>query len=358
MRKNVVVDFSNYDAMCGFGEIARNYAPRLAAAAKAMPDLHFAFIMPEKHRGDFGNHITYIACEHFKKEAAAQKDTCDLWHITDQQTGYLPRGGHAIKLLTVHDLNYLHEKHGIHLWKHKILKQRHIRRADYLTVISQYVQTDVMNNIRGISQTPTVIYNGINDIEQGRQQRPSFVDSDDEQFFFTIGQVRRKKNFHVLVPMMRHLPEYKLYICGDHHWDYYDDIIRLIAPEDRQRIILPGKISDAEKNWLYAHARAFLFPSMLEGFGIPVLEAMRFGTKVFSSRYSCLPEVCSVHASYWDSYEPEAMAHVVRHGLADWQRDCEAAQAACRYSQSFNYDRYTLQYLSLYRELLGLQPLN
>lgn len=353
--KTIVVDFSNYDAMCGFGEIARHYAPLLSA--EVQPDIRFAFILPEKHRGEFGSHIDYIACEHFRGEAAAFQERCDLWHITDQQSGYLPRGGHAIKLLTVHDLNYLHEKHGIHLWKHKILKQRHIRRADYLTVISQYVQTDVMNNISGIEQKPTVIYNGINDVERAEQRRPAFVAADDEKFFFTIGQVRRKKNFHVLVPMMKHFPDYKLYICGDHHWDYYDDIMKLIAPADRHRILLPGKISEEEKCWLYAHAQAFLFPSMLEGFGIPVLEAMRFGTKVFSSRYSCLPEVCSVHASYWDSYEPEAMAQVVRQGLAAWQRGGEAAKAACRYSQQFSYRRYTEQYLALYRQLLGLPPL-
>lgn len=353
--KTVVVDFSNYDAWCGFGEIARNYAPRLAAVSQT--DLHFVFIIPERHRGEFGSHIGYIACEHFKSEAAVYRESCDLWHITDQQTGYLPRGGHAIKLMTVHDLNYLHEKHGIHLWKHMILKRRHIRRADYLTVISQYVQDDVMQHIGGLDRQPTVIYNGINDIEKTPQQRPAFVASDDEKFFFTIGQVRRKKNFHVLVPMMKHLPDYKLYICGDHHWSYYDDIVKLIAPEDRDRIVLPGKIREEEKCWLYAHAQAFLFPSTLEGFGIPVLEAMRFGTKVFSSRYSCLPEVCSTHASYWDSYEPEAMAQAMRQGLAAWSRDGEAAEAACHYSQSFNYDRYTQQYLALYRELLGLVPL-
>ena len=356
--KNVVVDFSNYDAMCGFGEIARNYAPRLASVAtEYQGDLHFAFILPKRHRGEFGCHIDYIACEHFKRESTAFQDSCDLWHITDQQTGYLPHGGHAFKLLTVHDLNYLHEKHGIHLWKHKILKQRHIRRADYLTVISQYVQADVMNNIRGITQPPTVIYNGINDIEKEPQQRPAFVASDDEKFFFTIGQVRRKKNFHVLVPMMKYLPDYKLYICGDHHWDYYNNIVKLIAPDDRERILLPGKISEQEKCWLYAHAEAFLFPSTLEGFGIPVLEAMRFGTKVFSSRYSCLPEVCSTHASYWDSYEPESMALVVSTALAKWNRNGKAAKAACSYSQSFNYDSYTRQYITLYRKLLGLPQL-
>ena len=116
---------------------------------------------------------------------------------------------------------------------------------------------------------------------------------------------------------------------------------------------MTGKIKDEEKRWLYAHAQAFLFPSRLEGFGIPVLEAMRFGCKVFSSRFSSLPEVCSSHATYFDDYMPEAMAATVRQGLSGWQRDGEAAEAAQRYSQGFSYERYTRQYAALYVRLLA-----
>lgn len=349
--KTIVVDFSNYDAMCGFGEIVRNYCPRLASLH--IPDMHFVFILPRQHCGELGPHIDYIAMEDFKHEARPYKDTADLWHVTDQQSRYT-LGGKAIQLLTVHDLNYLREKHGIHLWKHKFLVPRFIRQFDYLTVISHYVKDDVMHNVSGLKVEPQVIYNGINDIEKGVQQRPAFIHSDDEKFLFTIGQVRRKKNFHTLVPMMQHLPDYKLYICGDHHWDYYNDIVELISEDERQCIVLPGKITDAEKNWMYAHAAAFLFPSKLEGFGIPVLEAMRFGTKVFSSRYSCMPEICSTHASYWDNYEPAAMAEVVRNGISQWSRNSSEAQAAQAYSRTFNYDHYTREYVALYRRLLGL----
>ena len=116
--KNIVVDFSNLDDMSGFGEIARNYAPRLAKAAKEMQDLHFVFILPEKHRGSFGAHIDYISREHLKKEAGQYKGTIHLWHATHQQFRYRLRGKDTIQLLTVHDLNYRYEKHGIHLLRH------------------------------------------------------------------------------------------------------------------------------------------------------------------------------------------------------------------------------------------------
>ena len=105
-------------------------------------------------------------------------------------------------------------------------------------------------------------------------------------------------------------------------------------------------------HWLYAHAQAFLFPSRLEGFGIPVLAAMRYRCKVFSSRFSSLPEVCSEHASYFDDYTPETMAKVVREGVATWEKNGPQATAALTYSQGFNYDIYTETYIRLYRQLL------
>ena len=349
--KTVVVDFSNLDDMSGFGEIARNYCPRLAAAD--VPDLHFIFILPERHCGAFGSHIDYVSHEHLKRDLQPFRRQISLWHATHQQFDYRLRGRGIVQLLTVHDLNYLHEKHGIHLLRHQIEMPWLIRRSDAVTVISEYVKHDVEAHIPFLNKPLTVIYNGIADIERGPQSRPSFA-AEADRFFLCIGQVREKKNIHTLLPMMQHFPEHRLFVCGANHWAYADRLRSMIAPADRDRILLTGKISDDEKRWLYAHAEALLFPSRLEGFGIPVLEAMRFGTKVFSSRYSCLPEICSFHASYWDSYEPEAMARVVREGLAGWSRQGAAAEAAKAYSQSFNYDRYTREYVALYRRLLGV----
>ena len=320
--KTVVVDFSNLDDMSGFGEIARNYCPRLAAAD--VPDLHFIFILPERHCGAFGSHIDYVSHEHLKRDLQPFRRQISLWHATHQQFDYRLQGRGIVH-----------------------------RRSDAVTVISEYVRHDVEAHIPFLNKPLTVIYNGIADIERGAQSRPSFA-AEADRFFLCIGQVREKKNIHTLLPMMQHFPGHRLFVCGANHWAYADRLRSMIAPADRDRILLTGKISDDEKRWLYAHAEALLFPSRLEGFGIPVLEAMRFGTKVFSSRYSCLPEICSVHASYWDDYEPEAMARVVREGLAGWSRQGAAAEAAKAYSQSFNYDRYTREYVALYRRLLGV----
>ncbi len=353
--KHIVVDFSALDDMCGFGEIARNYCPRLAKMH--FDDMRFIFILPEGHKGEFGDHIDYVAKEHLKAEIKQFKEV-DLWHATDQQFRYRRKSKGTLQLLTVHDLNYLREKHGIHLLKHKIRTHWIINHSDYVTVISAYVRDDIRKNIPSVKKEMQVIYNGIADDENGAQQRPSFVSKDDERFFFTIGQVRPKKNFHTLVPMMKSFPNHRLFICGDDHWDYSDEIRNMIDEADKDRILVTGKISNEEKRWLYAHCEAFLFPSTLEGFGIPVLEAMRYGARVVSSRCTCLPEVCGSHAAYWDCFDPKHMAQVVKSAISGWDTKGRLALMAADYSKSFNYDRYTKEYVALYRKLLGLPTLD
>ena len=336
--------------MNGFGEIARNYAPLLAKAQ--LDDMHLIFVVPDHLVGTFGPHIDYI--RRSRKREDLRQLTChiDLWHATDQQ--FHLRGGDSktIQLLTVHDLNFLREKSGLHRWRHIIQLKWRMRRSDHLTCISQYVKDDILAHYHIGNKALDVIYNGIASHEDGPQQCPAII-VNDKPFFFTIGQIREKKNFQTLVPMMKHLPDYRLYICGDDHFAFAQELRKLIEAEGEGQVVLTGKISDEEKRWLYSHAEAFLFPSRLEGFGIPVLEAMRYRCKVFSSRFSSLPEVCSSHATYWDDYEPAAMATVVREGIAAWQKDGPEATAALEHSQGFNYQSYTEAYIRLYRQLLA-----
>lgn len=352
--KHLVVDFSHLNDLNGFGEIARNFAPRLARTD--LPGVQLIYVVPDNRTGDFGDHIKYIRRDHKREDLRLLREHIDLWHATDQQ--FHLRGGDSttIQLLTVHDLNFLREKSGLHRWRHIVQLGWRMRHSDYLTCISRYVRQDIIDHYHLREIPLDVVYNGIGALERGEQQQPAFITHPQEPFFLAIGQVREKKNFQTLVPMMRHLPDYRLYICGDDHFAFAQQLRQQIEREGDGRVIMTGKVSDEEKHWLYAHAAALLFPSRLEGFGIPVLEAMRFRCKVFSSRMSSLPEVCGEHASYWDHFDSEYMAEVVRQGVLSWRKDSEMALQAEEYSLQFNYERYTEQYVALYKKLLTKSP--
>ena len=182
--------------------------------------------------------------------------------------------------------------------------------------------------------------------------QPSFATG--RPFFFTIGQIRRKKNFHLLVDVMRHFPEYDLYICGDAHFAYAEEVRNLIRENQLTNVFLTDVISQSEKIWLYRNCEAFLFPSEGEGFGLPVVEAMQFGKAVFAANRTSLPEVCNGHAIMWEHLDTESMVQSIREHLPDFYKDEERLTRMKEHAASFSYEKHIQAYLDLYRELAQL----
>lgn len=347
-KKTLLVDFSDLADFCGFGEIERNYAPRLATAMQ--DEVNLIYIVPTSYIGRFGDKVTYIDRHTTAREISKAHPRIDLWHSSHQLLGIMP-GKRIPRLLTIHDVNFLHEKKGLRKLKHIIRLKRRMKRSVHIVTISQYVKDELCANFPTYGLTVDVIHNGI--ATNGSDMcRPEFVDGA-KPFLFTVGQIRAKKNLDKLVHMMRHLPEYNLYISGDDHFAHAGDLRKLIGAIGDGHVFLTGKITDEEKRWMFANTSGYLFPSALEGFGLTGLEAMRYNCPVFCSRLSSLPEVCGTHAFYWDNFDPAGMADTVRKGIAKFASDPAIGAEAHKHSESFNYDRYTDQYVALYRKLLA-----
>ncbi len=155
-----------------------------------------------------------------------------------------------------------------------------------------------------------VIYNGVSVLD-ANPIIPEFVD-DSKAFIFSIGIIGEKKNFHVLIEAMKNIPDLNLYLCGNAGSKYADKIRILITKHNlEKRVFLPGEISEAEKNWMYKNCKAFVFPSLNEGFGLPVVEAMHFGKPVVLSKLTSLPEIGGEEAVYLDNFLPEEIANKI-----------------------------------------------
>jgi glycosyltransferase involved in cell wall biosynthesis len=166
--------------------------------------------------------------------------------------------------------------------------------------------------------------------------------------------VLKKKNFHVLVDFMLKLPDYDLIIAGDKTGSYAGLLQKTIRQKNlSKRIILPGIISEEDKIYLYRNCEAFLFPSLIEGFGLPVIEAMRFGKPVFCSRRSSLPEVGGDYAFYWDSFEPEEMKEIFIKHLQIFNDNMDQLSKKNKaHSLKFKWDESIRQYLEVYDEVI------
>lgn len=346
-KKTVLLDLAELrNPTCGFGQIVTNYAKIYSEMQD--PDIQFHFLLPRGFVRDFGPNVQVT--NRLGDKAHLGLPDAFLWHTTNQHQLRMPRGKSEKFVLTIHDLNYNSEKGWLSRMKHHYRIQKAIKRADAVTCISGFVAKQIEEEFDMHGKHVQVIYNGVEDISGQQEAKPDFATG--RPFFFTIGQIRKKKNFHLLVDMMRHFPDYDLYVCGDDHFDYAREMKKHIAKLPAHNAYLCGKVSQAEKVWLYSHCEAFVFASQGEGFGLPVIEAMQFGKPVFSSNCTCLPEICGDAAYVWSDLDPDHMAQQLQEQLPRMQQDPTYADRVRAHAAQFTYDKHIAQYMELYRRLV------
>ena len=347
--KYVLVDHSKLGRYSGFAEISENYGKCLAELN--LPDIHFVYMVPRRYFGHFGDNVSYISFENPLEDLHRLGIKIDLWYATDQLFKFRLHQKGMKQLLTVHDLINFQKKKGIHKIKHLLKFRWRVTHSHCISVISDYVKDELLSY--GIARNIPIVEipNAVRELENDPRVKPSFVGENDK-FFFAIGQVCPRKNFESIVAMMREFPEYKLFIGGVCDSRYAREFKSALAESpESDRIVMTGGISDEEKNWMYAHCEAFLMPSLMEGFGLPVVEAMRFGKPVFCANATSLPEVGDKYAYYWNDFAPEAMAKVVRDGLASFSYETDGI-AEIEYSKKYSYQQFTRMYVELYRKIL------
>lgn len=309
------------------------------------------FYVREQTMSDFGEGFSFIRQHSLHKFMMPLKKEYDIWHSTYQATNYFPSGGRIKKVLTIHDLNILYEDKPEHK-REKYLKKlaQKIRHSDHITVISNYVKTDIEKYFDLSSKPVTVIYNGCN-ISANIISSLDTSKQPGSPFLFTIGTIVDKKNFHVL-PSLLVGNNLLLVISGIvQSADYKARIISHAATMGvLDRIIFTDSISEEEKYWYLENCEAFLFPSLAEGFGLPVIEAMHFGKPVFLSSCTSLPEIGADAAYYFKNFDPEHMRDVFNKGMQQYNNTQPMAHIKKRASL-FNWDTAAKAYLELYRSL-------
>ena len=156
---------------------------------------------------------------------------------------------------------------------------------------------------------------------------------------------------HVLVEAMKELPNLKLFLCGNATSKYADKIRTLITKHKlEKRVVITGEVSEAEKNWMFENCKAFVFPSLSEGFGLPVVESMHFGKPLILSKLTSLPEIGGKEAIYLDNFLPEEIASKIEFAI---KNDTPERQKLLKDRASFfSWQKAAEQYLEMYSALL------
>jgi glycosyltransferase involved in cell wall biosynthesis len=278
----------------------------------------------------------------------------DVWHNLHQDGVYWPAQRPDKLILTINDLNFLERADYSAAKKNRKLAavQRRIDRAQVLTTISNYTGMVVREQLKVPETTPLkTVYIGVSALPTPPAEAPAGLPGVNKPFFLYLGVLHPKKNIHVLLALAQAFPDYNLVLAGRNDHPY----ARHLTEQANQlgvsdNVIQTGPVDELTKSWLYTHCEAFLFPSLSEGFGLPVVEAMRMGKPVFLSRLTSLPEIGGSEAFYFDSFEPEAVVETLRAGMRDYYDDPLKAQRLKWQSNRFSWENTAKQYWKLYLE--------
>ncbi len=334
---------------CGIGQVSLNLGRKLIENKNSQFNLNY--LLPAKGFSEFDNRVNSIRLTAWRRLFPDFIKNFDLVHITHQLPVY-NFGSAKKKLLTIHDLNFIYIKSKRKIEKYLRRIQGNIDKADAIVFISEFTkQICYQNLIIPENKIVRIIYNGVT-APVKNNNLPKWMESKD--FIFSIGQFLNKKNFHVLIPFVKLLPEnYMLIIAGENNTIYGQKIKKLIIDSNLEnRIFLPGGISEYDKNYLFHNCKAFVFPSIAEGFGLPVIEAMLCNKPVFCSNRTSLKEIGNKFAFFWDNFDAEDMLEIFNKGMAGF--NLEYMQEQFEYAMTYTYERNVSEYLKLYKELIAM----
>lgn len=338
----------------GFGQFNYHFIKALAA----LPQNDFEIVLNAKNiselKKEFGNTFTYRKYNSLTRHKPFRiKKKYNLWHCLNQNIKIEPFFNIPY-LLTVHDVHFVTE--GSLELQQKLKKQfnEKLKRSSAIAYISEFAKQDTHAHFVVPNIPEYVIYNGntITDITLPEKYKPTLLPP--KPYLFSIGDFSERKNFMSLVEMLRFLPEYNLVLAGSNSSSYAEKLTAKVKQYGfENRVLQTGKIADLDKQYYLQNCDAFVFPSLREGFGIPPIEAMRFGKPVFLSNNTSLPEIGGEHSFFWDHYEPEYMAQTLIAGMEKFNgnkafyENWYTARA-----QSFNWETTAKKYIEVYKSLL------
>ncbi len=229
-----------------------------------------------------------------------------------------------------------------------------VRRSDAFIAISRATADDFERRFPRAAGRVTVAPLGVAP-QLGKEDTSSAhrTDLPTDGFVLAVGTLEPRKNLPRLVAAYGQLDQrlqrdHPLVVVGDLGWRT-DDTLKALESLG-ERCVLLGKVSDATLAELYRRCAVFCYPSLYEGFGLPVLEAMAAGAPVVTSNVSSLPEVGGDAVYYADPHDPASIASALRLLLGSPERRAALGTAGRERAADFTWERTAREVLAVLRD--------
>lgn len=287
--------------------------------------------------------------------------TCDLFHGTDSITPKLSQP----TVITIHDLTtQLFPKHHspLNRWYQRFALPIMVKRADAIITDAEVTRQDIITRYTTPSEKIISIPIGVDHrrfCAQNRQQAQEKVRQKlniPSPYILAVGTLEPRKNLLRLIEAYAQLENETppLVIAGAKGWGNHPIGRRIDELGLHQRIVLPGFVPDELLPTLYAGADLFVYPSIYEGFGLPVLEALACGVPVITSNVSSLPEVAGDAAILVDPLRVEEIRNAMHRVLNDGALAQTLSEKGKQRASWFTWERTAQAMVEVYKELLAM----
>jgi len=273
----------------------------------------------------------------------------DLYHST-----YYRRPVDATKpsVVTVHDFVYQRFVHGLKKWRHQWHMVSAIQQAQHIICISDATSQDLHEFVPlRPDQKVSVIYHGVSDFFYPIHNLVFSTPTESiRPFMLFVGQRGGYKNFSLALSALSLLPDFELHCVGG--GPICAEELSAVPASTKNRVRHLGFVDDEHLNRLYNQALCLLYPSLYEGFGIPVLEAMRAGCPVVCVDCKAVKEIGGAALCISeDARDPASLAKAVM-VTTEPQNRAKVQVLGVEHAQMFSWDRCFDQTIEVYRRLL------
>lgn len=299
-----------------------------------------------------------------------------IWHITEDiehehldifhgLSNELPLNickSRCLKVVTIHDLIFKHCKqyyHPIDRWIYDKKFFRACRNADIVVAVSEYTKQEIIRFYGIAPEKIKVVYQGCSEAfrqpaDMALMEEAKHKYSLPDDFILYVGSIEERKNLMLVAEALNSMSvkDAKVVVVGK-KTPYADKVKKYLKAHDLESRML--FLHDVTYNYLpslYHLARIFVYPSRIEGFGIPMLEALCCGVPAIGCKGSCLEEAGGPNSIYVDPDDCKGMANAIDMLWTDEQKRNEMIRRGHEYEQLFTHQLLTEKLMEVYQEAL------
>ena len=308
----------------------------------------------------------YSLAEQFKMPKLIEKEKIDLMHFPHFN---VPLFYKKPFILTIHDLiltkfpsKRASTKGFLTYWLknlfYKLTIKSALKRAKKIMAVSKHTKDDIVQQFGIKPEKIEVIYLGLTKLPQtGENSNDKKVIIDyniniNLPYILYVGNAYPHKNLEKLISTFTKLEDLQLVLVGkiDYFYKRLQSLSEKLGLE--KKVLFLGYVPDEKLAVLYKNAKAYIFPSLYEGFGLPPLEAMSFGIPVVSSNASCLPEILEQAALYFKPKNNDEMIEKINQVVTDEDLRQKLINQGFEQIKKYNWSDCSQKTLDIYNQTL------